>query len=1005
MVWAIAIKANTIDAAAGEILGILDGISKHERNIYFDGWCALGASAALRVAAQRLKSLAAKGRKFDKVVHVDCTLWQSMRALQKAVAEELELPQSVMAIFDQYDEEDDFNGIDQGSRGILFDVREEIFRKLASSTFVVFFHNGSKHYIDLYECGIPVTTFLSNKVVWTWGGGFHLLYENLGLQLGNNKVDVYMGSEDLHYHVLHEESAEVAKRVGILDPDKIAECFQYVWARRLVSHIDWEMHASNYWVSDGIIQDQGDTSAWEVGNALKRNIHLDWIMESTTYMADTGVRISSPKDRWVAVTQQALLHDDIVELPPEATSFFLLEDKSDGRRVILPAVMFPHNNRLRVLHLSWCTFSFTSPPFLCCIHLRFLLLDHCTDVRGEEHEGNNQNESCFQKLWVLDLRHTDWYSIFFMCLMDELRELNVEGIKDWRIVDLCGSKASLVKLRVAADPDSTTEIAMQWPTLNMSRAIHLTAVILENCVGLEQVVPDALPPLLESFSFIISDVVIAKISSISFQGLAKLNSVLLRGLMGALEELDLSGTEVKTVDLREMVAVNLKQLILLGCEKLKSIQWPPAGKSTRNLELFHISTIRSASSGQANWEEKSKETSAAIGSSAIPAEKPARSFDWYISTRDARLLRSLAPFKEYFDSGGGCMEMASSSASTDVVGDSECVQGIRQPGHYFYARDVIFQDYLNDVDTNGGAIRWMWAGAPALAVDRFKDWYVHLQDELGMESGLLQQQGSTQGTSTRAALIPKFICNHAKKLHVHDSFSITSIPVPLVNYTSWTYLKWCQVERCPKLSSVFATPTPSDDENWWFHCFSMLTTFWASKLPKVRYIWKWSVSFQPQKSSFQDLEFLHLDYCPRLIHVLPLSTHMTTLPRLQTLEIVCCGDLVEIFPLDPQRQEKQTIINFPELKHINLHDLPKLQLICGKKMLAPKLETIKIRGCWRLRRLPVIGKQCPKVDCEKDWWDNLVFEEGDVNYCPSLYKPVHSRYYKKARLPRGTVLR
>ncbi|KAF7105800.1 hypothetical protein CFC21_106575 [Triticum aestivum] len=1016
MTRGIELKVNTIDAAAGEILGILDGISKHERNIYFYGWCCLGASAALRVAAQRLKSQAAKGRKFDKVVHVDCTLWQSMRALQKAVAEELELSQSVMAIFDQHDEEDDFNGIDQGSRGVILDVREEIFRKLAGSTFVVFFHNGSNHYIDLYACGVPVTTFLSNKVVWTWGGGFHLPNESLERQLRNNVVDVFVGSEEWHDHVLHEEAAEVAKRVGILDPDKIVECFQYAWARRLVSDIDWEMHASNYWVSDGIIQGQGDTSAWEVGNALKRNVHLDRIVENIYYEKEIGGRISSPNGCWVSATHQTLLHDDNRVLPPRATSFFLLTEESEGRRVVLPAAMFPHNNRLRVLHLSWCTFSFTSPPFFFCSHLRFLLLDHCTDVREEKHQSNNQSGSCIQKLWVLDLRYTDWYSKTMMCLMDELRELNVETDKDWMsIVDRCGNRTSLVKLRVATDTDSATEIVIHCQVPNLSSASLLKEIILEDCVGLEQVVPDVLPPLLESFSFFITDDAIPKISSISLEGLAKLKSVLLRGVMENLQELDLSGTAVKTLDLRKVVALNLKKLILLGCEKLQTIQHPSSNKWPRRFEVLRIDTIRSASSAQANWEEKTKETIAAIGSSciaAVPSEKPATSFDWYISVRDARLFRSLEPFEKYFTKKCGCIEMASSPTGSVAIDDSGRAQGIRKPGHYLYARDIIFRDHLLAATANEGAIGWMWACSSVPAVDEFVSWYVHIQDEEEIKSGLLQQQGNIQGTSTGVALIPDFICYSAITLRVHDSLSITSIPSPQVLWSSrftksWSYLRWCRVERCPKLSSVFPIPTRSDDGNDYeiVECFSWLTTFRASQLLKARYIWNWSTTCIPSKDSFQRLKFLHLDYCPGLIHVLPLSVNMTTLGKLETLEIVCCGDLMEIFPLDPERQEKQTIINFPELKHIHLHDLPKLQRICGSTMLAQKLETIKTRGCWSLRRLPAVAKQCPEVDCEKEWWDSLEWDEGDANHRPSLYKLSHSRYYKKAQLPRGTVLR
>ncbi|KAM3372978.1 hypothetical protein ACQJBY_019749 [Aegilops geniculata] len=135
---------------------------------------------------------------------------------------------------------------------------------------------------------------------------------------------------------------------------------------------------------------------------------------------------------------------------------------------------------------------------------------------------------------------------------------------------------------------------------------------------------------------------------------------------------------------------------------------------------------------------------------------------------------------------------------------------------------------------------------------------------------------------------------------------------------------------------------------------------------------------------------------------------MDTLPSLETLEIVCCGDLKEVFPLDPKRQQKQEIIRFPKLRRIHLYQLSTLQSICGSRMSAPNLETVRIRGCWGLRRLPAVSGSTtkrPKVDCEKNWWDNLEWGGMEANHDPSLYEPRHSRYYKKAHLPRVTVLR
>ena len=137
--------------------------------------------------------------------------------------------------------------------------------------------------------------------------------------------------------------------------------------------------------------------------------------------------------------------------------------------------------------------------------------------------------------------------------------------------------------------------------------------------------------------------------------------------------------------------------------------------------------------------------------------------------------------------------------------------------------------------------------------------------------------------------------------------------------------------------------------------------------------------------------------------LLPLSTQQAYCD-LKTLEIVYCGDLKEVFPLDHELQVQDKVIEFPNLRRIHLHELPTLQRICGHRMWARHLETIKIRGCWSLRRLPAIEcRNRPQVYCEKEWWDNLEWDGLEENHHPSLYEPSHSLYYK-AQLPRVSVL-
>ncbi|RCV09792.1 hypothetical protein SETIT_2G058200v2 [Setaria italica] len=79
------------------------------------------------------------------------------------------------------------------------------------------------------------------------------------------------------------------------------------------------------------------------------------------------------------------------------------------------------------------------------------------------------------------------------------------------------------------------------------------------------------------------------------------------------------------------------------------------------------------------------------------------------------------------------------------------------------------------------------------------------------------------------------------------------------------------------------------------------------------------------------------------------------------------------------KQLKQPVtLDFPGLKRIHLHELPRLHSICGVRMSAPNLETIKIRGCWSLKRLPDVGggDKAVECDCEKEWWDRLEWDDG-----------------------------
>ena len=163
-----------VKRAVEEIIPYLEdtGRTAHKA-IYFDGWDGLAASAVLTAIAEdpppSLKE------KFTKILRIDCSRWKSRRALQRAIADELELPQRVMAAFDREDEEDDFSGVDEDSRAEITDVTRETYQTIRDLTCLVIFHNGSENTIDMANFGFLQSDWYSPyTVLWTFRGRLRL---------------------------------------------------------------------------------------------------------------------------------------------------------------------------------------------------------------------------------------------------------------------------------------------------------------------------------------------------------------------------------------------------------------------------------------------------------------------------------------------------------------------------------------------------------------------------------------------------------------------------------------------------------------------------------------------------------------------------------------------------------------------------------------------------------------------------------------------------------------
>ena len=129
-----------------------------------------------------------------------------------------------------------------------------------------------------------------------------------------------------------------------------------------------------------------------------------------------------------------------------------------------------------------------------------------------------------------------------------------------------------------------------------------------------------------------------------------MKSMFLIGQFGSLVELDMSGTPIETLDLSVIQAQNLKQIFLLGCEKLHAILWPHDENKKIKLEVLRIDTthITWAREDASKKEDSTSGDFTSIESQSIAMHGNNKSLaysDSYISLRDPRLFQSLLRIK------------------------------------------------------------------------------------------------------------------------------------------------------------------------------------------------------------------------------------------------------------------------------------------------------------------------------------------------------------------------
>ena len=171
------------------------------------------------------------------------------------------------------------------------------------------------------------------------------------------------------------------------------------------------------------------------------------------------------------------------------------------------------------------------------------------------------------------------------------------------------------------------------------------------------------------------------------------------------------------------------------------------------------------------------------------------------------------------------------------------------------------------------------------------------------------------------------------------------------------------IEECHQLENLFLLEEVHVSSR-----MGKLKNIWISNMENLAY-------FCPAMdvlTSFSCLMQLHLDCCPKLNFLFPSSLR---LPNLRSLNIRFCDSLERVFdePIDAEYA-------LPGLQSLQLWELPELSCICGGVL--PSLKDLKVRGCAKLKKIPVgVTENSPfftKIIGEARWWNDLVWEDEGI---------------------------
>uniref|UniRef100_A0ACD5W840 Uncharacterized protein n=1 Tax=Avena sativa TaxID=4498 RepID=A0ACD5W840_AVESA len=410
------------------------------------------------------------------------------------------------------------------------------------------------------------------------------------------------------------------------------------------------------------------------------------------------------------------------------------------------------------------------------------------------------------------------------------------------------------------------------------------------------------------------------IRRLSLCGCRNLESVELKNL-GLLEELDLSATAIKELSADIPNLLRLSQLVMVGVPSLRRFPWH---KLKRLPDVFCLDQCADRKNNQFDQ----------VTQVWVNDFRFFYSFDQTV----VDFIRNRMFFQHFYVQIAPCITNCRKPQDVELMLHNKLQEMVQKKSTYL----DVYSSCNAEVNSVTSPLT-----APLRQTDR------HLE--------IFGMQQTPDGLD--------YLLNVTRSILVTCDNSILHLYSMHYNPGDNSDLEECELHECHKMEIVFSVYA-EDIKN--------LRNVHACNLKRL-------VMFctRLSTSAFSSLERMHLEYCPRLEHMVPLGTK---LPCLKTIDIMFCYNLKTIF----NSEDSKDIISYqlPCLQRIRLQELPLLQHFDNNNttIVAPMWKELHIRGCWSLRRLPRLQDQLKlvKVSGERSWWNKLQWDSP--SHCES-YEP------------------